>query len=122
MTASRRYVVAVVLLAVATLALASRMTPVTRSGIWLALGVTLAVQAPLGWWLVRAVGRGQAMGAWAVGMAARFGLLALLGLGVLPLLGWPLEPTLIGLATLLLALLLVEGAVLWVEHFGSEGR
>jgi hypothetical protein len=93
----------------------------TRSGLWLALGVALVVQAPLGWWLVRSVGKGQAMGAWAVGMAARGGLLALLGFGVLPLLGWPLAPALVGLAALLLALLLVEGAVLWVEHFGSEG-
>lgn len=119
---SRRYWIAVLLLAAVAAGVILRQPPGNRPGLWLALGLTLVVQAPLGAWLVRAVRRGPATGVWALGMAARFGLVGLVGLVVLPSLRWPAAPALIALVTLLLALLLVEGAVLWAEHFGAEGR
>jgi len=121
-SAGRRYWLGVGVIAVVTAAIAGTLGTTSGAGVWLALGMTLAIQAPLGWWLIRAVGRGQAVGVWALGMAVRLGLVALTGLVLLPALDWPPGPGLVGLATLLLALLLLEGLVLWLEHFGSEAR
>lgn len=122
MRAGRWYWLGVAVIATIATMAALRLDPAAGDGVWLALALTLTIQAPLGWWLIRAVRRGQAVGVWALGMAVRFGLVALVGLVLLPALGWPLGPGLVGLASLLLGLLLLEGAVLWLEHFGSEAR
>lgn len=119
---SRRYWLAVVLLALLSTGIILVRPSGDRPGLWLALGLSLIIQAPLGAWLVEAVRHGRATGVWALGMAARFGLVGLVGLVLLPSLGWPAGPALIGLVLLLLAFLVVEGAVLWAEHFGAEDR
>jgi hypothetical protein len=116
------YWAGVILIGAATAAVARLAGPESRPGILLALGSTLALQAPMGWWLLRSVRLGQAMGVWALGIALRLALVGVVGLVVLPVLGWPQGPALVTLAALLLVLLLLEGAVLWLEHFGSEDR
>lgn len=85
--------------------------PRVGQGIWLAAAVSLAVQGPLGWWLIRSIGAPGFFGAWVVGMLARIGSIGVMALVVLPLLGWPLEPALVAMAALLLVLLLLEWGV-----------
>ena len=101
-------------LAVATLigALAGlRVGNELRPGVWLACVLTFVVQGPLGWWLVRSIGRPEFMVAWVVGMLARISLLVLMAFVLLPLLGLPLEPGLLAAAGLLVAMLVVESVV-----------
>jgi hypothetical protein len=85
--------------------------PDARSGAWVALGTALVVQAPVGWWLVRALGGRRFLPAWIAGMGARIALVALFALVLVPLLGLSLNSTLIPLVAVLLALLLVEVVV-----------
>lgn len=101
-------------------ALGGRLEPGPSRGVWLATAVALAVQVPLGWWLIRSIGKPFFMGVWAVGMGARFLTLGIFGLAVLPMLDWPLMPGLLVMAALLFALLLVECSVLWVERTRIE--
>ena len=100
----------------------ARLGPSVRPGVWLACILTLVVQGPLGWWLVRSIGRPEFMVAWVVGMLARAGLLGVLALIVLPLLGWPLAPGLIAVAGLLLAMLLVESLVALRAGHSAEAK
>ncbi|HXI20861.1 MAG TPA: hypothetical protein VNH46_07235 [Gemmatimonadales bacterium] len=119
MTASARYWTGVTGVVLGAALVGGMLSPAARQGLWLALGLTLVIQAPLGWWLIVAVRAGRGVPVWVAGMASRLALVALTGLVIVPRLGWPAEPALVGLVALLLALLLVEGAVLWWEHFGS---
>ena len=88
-----------------------RMGPNARPGVWLACVLTVVMQGPLGWWLVRSIGRPEFMVTWVIGMLARISLLGLMAFVVLPLLGWPLEPALLAAAGLLMAMLIVESVV-----------
>jgi hypothetical protein len=119
-TAASRYGLGLVLVGAATLGVSTLLTGADRRGVLIAFAITLVVQAPLGWWLIRSVGRSSAFAAWVVGMMVRLGVLGVVGLVLVPRLGWPAAPTLIGMAVLVVALLLVEGVVLWFEHFGSK--
>lgn len=93
------------------------------TALWVALGLAVVVQAPLGWWLVRSIGTRQFLAAWAVGMGARVVLVLLAAFLVLPTLGLPLGAGLIGLAALLMALLLVEvGVVMRAQRSKVEAR
>jgi len=56
------------------------------------------------------------------GILARFALLGLLGLGILPALGWPRPSGASALALLLFAFLLLEIVVLLVERSRAEVR
>lgn len=77
----------------------------------LALLLALVVQAPLGWWLLRAIGTERLLMVWGFGMGTRLAALLAVALLVPPLLGWPLAPTLVAFAVLLVVLLFVEGLV-----------
>lgn len=85
-----------------------------RTGMLVALGLTLAVQGPLGWWLVRAVGTTRLMPIWGIGIAARVSLFVLAAFVVMPLTGLAAEPFLFSLVGLLFAFLAVESVVLLV--------
>ena len=91
-------------------------------GIWLALGASIMVQGPLGWWLLRSIGTERFLAAWVGGILARFALLGLLGLLILPALNWPLMPGILALVALLLAFLLLEVIVLLIERPRTEAR
>lgn len=112
MSAASGYAMSVVGLAVAGLAVSAMLEPPTREAVWWALALALAVQAPLGWWVVRSMGGEGLLRAWGVGMISRVALLAVAGWVVHPVLGVPLGPLLLALAASLLALLGVEVVVL----------
>ena len=100
----------------------ARLGPSTQPGVWLACGLTVVVQGPLGWWLVRSISRPEFMVAWVMGMLARVGLLGALAFVLLPLLGWPLAPGLLAAAALLVAMLLVESMVALLAGQSAEAK
>ena len=99
----------------ASIALAAAMAAVsvparTGRGVVAGAALGLLIQGPLGWWVVRSVGTDRFLGAWMAGFLARIALLAVIGLVVVPALGWEPTPVLVTLAAVLGGLLLVEGA------------
>ncbi len=76
MTALGRYLVGVATVATATLLLSFVLPSQSGTGVRLALGIALLVQAPLGWWLVRALGTERFL---LVGLALESTLFALVG-------------------------------------------
>src|SRR6266480_77759 len=108
MTAGRRYLVGLSAVAAAALLLSLVLPPDTRTGVWLATTVALMVQGPLGWRVVRAIGTERLQLVWAVGMAARFALVAACGLVVAPRLGLALAPLLLTLVGVLMCCVVVE--------------
>ena len=82
-----------------------------RAGWWLALGLTLAIQGPLGWWLMASLGTERFLGVWALGIFARLALVALAGLVLVPMLGLPPASTLLSLVGFLMVSLAIEGIV-----------
>jgi hypothetical protein len=82
-----------------------------REGWWLALGLALVVQAPLGWWLMTSLGTERFLGVWAVGIFLRLALVAITGLVLVPALGLPAAPALLALVGFLMASLAIEGVV-----------
>ena len=121
MTPTQRYVVGVgIVSALATTT--GALVPAARPGVWLALAASVVVQGPLGWWVVKSLGTDQLIRVWGLGIGARLALLALIGAVVVPALEWPLGPTLVSLAALLGAMLVVEGVVLWLAQPAVEVR
>jgi len=115
---SGRYAMGLVLVAGGTLALSFVLRGAERAAVRGALAAAVVVQGPLGWWLVRSVGTRRFLLVWALGLATRLTLLAIAGWVIVPALGWAMEPTLLSLAALLFALLLVEGAAVAPAHLG----
>ena len=111
MTPGRRYLVGVSAVAAAALLLSFVLPPEARTGVWLATALALLVQGPLGWWLVHAIGTERLQLVWAVGIAARFALVAAGGLLVAPKLGLALAPLLFALVGVLMCCVVVEAVV-----------
>jgi hypothetical protein len=86
-----------------------------RPSLWLALGLAMAVQVPLGTWLLSCLGSDRFLPVWVLGMLVRLTLVGLAGLVLFPLFGSPLAPGLITLVLLLMASLALEGLVLLLE-------
>src|SRR5437899_12245903 len=123
MTLGRRYLVGVGAVAAAALLLSFVLPRDARTGVWLATALALIVQGPLGWWVVRAIGTERLQLVWAVGIAARFALVAACGLLVAPRLGLALAPLLFALVVVLMCCVVVEavavGAGTGVRCVGS---
>lgn len=115
MTPGRLYLVGVGLVAVLAGATGALLGGMDGQAVWLALAVALAVQGPMGWWLVRSIGAPQVVIVWTMGMLARLASLALVGLLFLPALHWPLTPGLLAMAALLVSLLAVEIFAVWTQ-------
>ena len=111
MTTSRRYLLSVAAVAAAVAGLSFVLPAPAARAVQLAVGVALAVQGPLGWWLVRAIGTEHFLMAWAVGIAARLALVAVCAMVVVPRLGAELEPTLFALVAVLMAFVVIEAGV-----------
>jgi len=111
MTAGRRYLVGVSAVAAAALVLSFVLPAGARTAVWLATALALIVQGPLGWWLVRAIGTERLQLIWAVGIAARFALVAACSLVVAPRLGLALAPLLLSLVGVLMCCVVVEAIV-----------
>lgn len=98
---------------VSTAFVASRtVAPEWRAPLTTSLVLACMVQAPLGWWLIRSIGTRRFLAVWGLGIAARVALLAVMALVVAPARGWPLEPALVPLALILVALVAVEAGAL----------
>ena len=111
MTAGRRYLLGVTAVAAAALLFSFVLPPDARTGLWLATALALIVQGPLGWWLVRAIGTERLQLIWAIGIAARFALVAASGFVIAPRLGLALAPLLFPLVGVLMCCVVVEAAV-----------
>ena len=122
MTTGKRYLLGLAVAGTAALIVGLTLPATWTKGYWLAMGAAFAVQAPLGWWLVRSVGTPRFLRVWVLGMAARLATLGLVAAVVAPRLHWPLEPILFSLAGALVALLIVEGAVISFERLQTEAR
>lgn len=87
-----------------------------RGGIAWGLAVGLLLQAPLGWWTLRAIGTERFFMVWGLGMLARFGVVAV---AAFALMGAPerlAAPMLVTMVSVLVGLLLVEGVVAMGEY------
>ena len=111
MTATGRYLVGVSAVAAAALFLSFVLPPHDGPAVRLALGIALAVQGPLGWFLVGAIGTERFLLVWAVGIAARLAVVAASALLVVPKLGLPLAQTLFALVGVLMSFVVVEAIV-----------
>jgi hypothetical protein len=120
-TAGRRYAIGLAVTA-ATAAALITLLPGGRQEPWVALGLALGVQAPLGWWLVQSVGRPAFLLVWVLGMLGRLALIGVAALVLVPALGLRAEGLLIPLALLLMVFVLLEGVVLMVQHSRAEIR
>lgn len=93
-----------------------------RAGWWLALGITLVVQSPLGWWLVTSVGTERFFAVWVLGMLLRLAVVGLTGLVLVPSLGWPAGPPLLALVGFMVVSLALEGIVSALQHSRAPVR
>jgi len=118
-TASR-YVIGIGAVGAAALVV-GLVAPPSRTPVWAATALALALQGPLGWWLIRAVGRPRFFRVWGAGLLARLALVGATGLVVLLSADPQAQVALIALAGVLVALLGVEMAALLGEHSSHEG-
>ncbi len=122
MTLAARYVAGVAAVGAAGLLLATVASPGSRSGILWGLAAGLVLQAPLGWWTLRAVGTERFLPVWGLGMLVRFSVVAVAAFVLMPApdrLAAPMLATMVGI---LVALLLVEGVVAMREHSREDER
>ncbi|MDQ2669803.1 MAG: hypothetical protein M3Y31_04155 [Gemmatimonadota bacterium] len=115
-----RYGFGLLCVAVAAVLVGVILPESAQDGWWPALVIALVVQAPLGWWVVRSVGKPSFLWAWGAGLLARFGLVGLAAFLLVPRLGWPPAATLLSLVTLLLAMLALETVVVVLEQSHAE--
>lgn len=94
--------------------------PEWRVSLWLALGLAMVVQVPLGAWLVGTVGTDRFLPIWVLGILMRLTVVAVAGLVLFPSFHLPAAPGLISLVLLLMASLALEGLVLLLEFRGIE--
>jgi hypothetical protein len=87
-----------------------------RDEVGWAVVIALAVQAPLGWWTLRSIGRPGFQLVWSLGMLVRFAAVGLTGLVLVPAFGWELGPALGTLVAAMMALVLVEAVTAVREH------
>ncbi len=86
----------------------------------MALLLAFALQAPLGWWLVRSVGTDRFMVVWAAGMGARVAVVGVMGLIGVRALGLAPAAVLVPLVALFVALLALEVSVLLFAQSRAE--
>ena len=122
MKPAKTYLIGLALVAVIMTGVVLRFSEVSRPSGFAMIALGILVQGPLGWWMVKAVGTPRFIGAWVMGMLARFGLLAVAAFLIFPLMHWSLSPGLIVLAVVLFAMLLLEGLVVWIVHSQAEAQ
>ncbi|HZN99064.1 MAG TPA: hypothetical protein VFB61_15125 [Gemmatimonadales bacterium] len=116
MTAGFRYLAGMALVGLGFATLARAVPSDLRDEVGWAVVIALAVQAPLGWWTLRSIGRPGFQLVWSLGMLVRFAAVGLTGLVLVPALGWDLGPTLGTLVAAMMALVLVEAVTAVREH------
>jgi hypothetical protein len=93
-----------------------------RPGIAWGLAAGLLLQAPVGWWTLRAIGAERFLMVWGLGTLARLAIVAIAAFAVIPALGDEAAPMLVTMVGTLVALLLVEGAVAMRKHSLEDRR
>ncbi len=116
MTLAGRYVAGVGAVAVAGLGAMAVAPAESRPGMAWGLIVGLLLQAPLGWWTLRAIGTERFSMVWGLGILLRLAVVAIAAFAVIPALGDEAAPMLVTMVGILVALLLVEGVVAMREH------
>ncbi len=111
MTLAGRYVAGVAAVGSAGLLAAAASPAELRPGVLWGLAVGLLLQAPLGWWTLRAIGTARFFTLWGLGVLVRFAVVAVAAFALLPAPDRLATPMLVTMVGVLLALLLVEGAV-----------
>ncbi len=94
----------------------------SRPGIVWGLAAGLLLQAPLGWWTLRAIGTERFLTVWGLGMLVRFAVVGVAAFALMPLAVGLAAPMLATMVGILVALLLVEGVVAMREHSRENGR
>ena len=122
MSAGARYLAGMTVIAAVATAGGVVLPAGWRAGWWLALAITLAVQGPLGWWLMASIGTERFLAVWVIGILARLGLVGLTALVLIPALKWPAAPALLALAAFLGASLALEGIVSTLYHSRARVR
>jgi hypothetical protein len=102
--------------ALAGAALVPAVAPSHRDEVGWALVTALAVQGPLGWWTLRSIGRPGFQLSWSLGMLARFLVVGIIGIVLVPAFGWEIGPMLGMLVAVMMALLAVEVVSAVREH------
>jgi hypothetical protein len=110
------YVAGVMAVGLAGLVVAALMPAPVRTGVLWGLAVGLLLQAPLGWWTLRALGTERFFTVWGLGMLLRFGVLAVAAFTLTAVPGPLAAPMLTTMVGTLVALLFVEGAMAMREH------
>ena len=84
MTLPGRYAAGVTVVAVLGLVALALAPDTARAGIGWGLVVGLLLQAPLGWWTLRALGTERFLTVWGLGMLVRFGVVAVAAFALMP--------------------------------------
>jgi heme A synthase len=121
-TLAGRYLAGVLLVAAAGLGWMAVSPAGSRPGIAWGLFAGLVLQAPLGWWTLRAIGTERFLAVWGLGMLVRFAVVAIAALVLIPVLGDEAAPMLGTMVGILVALLLIEGLVAMRQHSREDQR
>ena len=111
MTLAGRYLAGVGIVAAAGLGVMAVLPAGSRPGMAWGMIAGLVLQAPLGWWTLRAIGTERFLTLWGLGILVRLSVLAIAAFATIPALGDAAAPMLVTMVGVLVALLLVEGVV-----------
>jgi hypothetical protein len=111
-----------VVVTAAGLGLVAGLPAESRAGIAWGLVTGVLLQAPLGWWTLRAIGTQSFLTVWLLGILVRLAVVAVAAFAVIPALGDEAAPMLVTMVGVLVALLLVEGGVAMRVHSGKDER
>jgi hypothetical protein len=87
-----------------------------RGGIVWGLGAGLLLQAPLGWWTLKAIGTERFFTVWGLGMLARLGVVVVAAFATMAAPDDVAAAMLVTMVGVLVGLLLVEGVVAMGEY------
>jgi hypothetical protein len=116
------YVAGVGVVAIAGLGVMAVAPAESRPGMAWGLIAGLLLQAPLGWWTLRAIGTERFLTLWVLGILVRLAVVGIAAFAVIPVLGDAAAPMLVTMVGILVALLLVEGVVAMREHSREDER
>ena len=122
MTYTGRYLAGVAAVGAAGLGLVAGAPPVWQPGMAWGLLAGMVLQAPLGWWTLRAIGTARFLAMWGLGMLVRLAVVAIAALVQIPALGDAATPMLATMVGVLVALLLIEGVVAMREQSREDRR
>jgi hypothetical protein len=117
-SSGRQYLIGFVLVALVGAGTAAWARPELRDEIGWGVLIGLLVQAPLGWWTIRSIGKRQFLSVWAGGMLVRLVVLAISGFFLVPAFKWKLAPAVGALLVTLVALLVLEVVIAMRETRG----